>query len=1517
MWSVWINIFPYIFSNNFKITVSSTFMCLADNDDGPSVAKVQRCSVQSTNRVLPRQCIFHLAGTSKTCGKTGLKFTIGRKTGSRQTEKLTQCLTRDAERRLKAAAEKKNDDRLLLQIRGKDLIAIEVCYHKSCYRHYFQAPVTISTDDIDSRGTPHCKEAFNELAREVETNVIMKGEVVKMSKLRERFMDLVAAKGSTLAQFRSEKLKKKLISRFGRKIAFWHPKKRNRCELVYSNYIPKGSLLETSVESSSSQGDTSAESEVDVEDSPPIVNKARELYHAAQLLRQTIQSVSGISWPPTSSKLNEESVGALIPSELHNFLAWVISPTPIDPNIEQNSKVDLPQAVSVRVSAIAQDILFTYHRGRILTPKHVALGVSARHLTKNAQLLSIMNKFGHSVSHTFLQELDTTVAQKVVERDIDLPQNIIPRQYTTAVWDNIDLSEETLSGKGTTHFTNGILVQRHSYEPDVPLIEPEVRTGRRSFQAQPQSRFNYFHGKRLGPGIFPLDTSLLREDKSLGKDCQKMDFMWMLLRMSSSELQETDYSRVQTIPSWSGFNALQRCVVPPQSSVGYLPCIQSSPTELSTVYSLLMKTMEICTKLEQEEIVVVLDQAIYSKALQIVWKESQRFNKVILRLGAFHTTCVMLGVIGKRFDDAGLRDVLIESGVIAPGSINGVMTGKHYNRATRIFRIVYEALHRLRFLSFAKSLNQEDSDLLKITSQMLSDKAADTPNAAEVLKDNSFNLVHQKYEEFCTSHSTPMFSFWSSFLEMMQVVLNFIRATRTGDFRLHLASIRSMLPWMFAYDRTNYMRYCTVYWLQMMSLPETHPLIYHKLCEGEFVVQRSKANTFGQVACDMAIEQTFNRDTKSAGGIVGFSLNPGAVERWTLSSPERAATVAVCRDLAGMHDTTTWQHKDQSRLQQDEQDVIKVMETFNGFLNPFSHECEDLVHLTAGHVPEGDVSVDILGAKAKGQEAFLTFVKERLLTEQVDFFAPMKMLKTKTFKGAKKVVKVSSNLALQEDRSLFGNILVVNNKLNRQVRLEELFQYSLGTYPYALATSTGGLVKTMKSKLLHLLERDNESSDLDKIPGKLAWIFDGMAILQQLASSNASTFGEFASQVFDILISVTRTRNCKRIDFVTDRYLPHSIKSAERGKRSSAGDIRVKIISSTQKKTIQWKKFLANATNKTELVEFLVKEWEKAYYTPKLQGVNLFVAHGEMCHRLSSDGNVTIVQEVQDLFTTQEEADTRMFLHASNASKDHDAIIIRSPDTDVAVLGITLNHAIPAKLYLDIGSKNQRRLLNLGEIASSLGEMRAGALLGFHAFTGCDAVSSFYGKGKSKGFALFQTDDDSACAMSQLGSTQNVSDSLMDACEKFVCKLYGSNVITSVNTLRFELFTRTRAKSRMLPPNKDSLTFHVKRANYQAFIWKRALEAKPKIDDPPGHGWKITGEMLEIEWMRLPPAPDAILELMSCNCKRDCSNNSCQCRKNNLHCTDACGCDKCVNQMEESDFSDDGGQESDEEEEAL
>ena len=39
------------------------------------------------------------------------------------------------------------------------------------------------------------------------------------------------------------------------------------------------------------------------------------------------------------------------------------------------------------------------------------------------------------------------------------------------------------------------------------------------------------------------------------------------------------------------------------------------------------------------------------------------------------------------------------------------------------------------------------------------------------------------------------FAFWSSYLEMVEDILLFIRATREGNWSLHFASVRALLPW--------------------------------------------------------------------------------------------------------------------------------------------------------------------------------------------------------------------------------------------------------------------------------------------------------------------------------------------------------------------------------------------------------------------------------------------------------------------------------------------------------------------------------------------------------------------------------------------------------------------------------------------------------------------------------------------------------------------------------------------------
>ena len=81
-------------------------------------------------------------------------------------------------------------------------------------------------------------------------------------------------------------------------------------------------------------------------------------------------------------------------------------------------------------------------------------------------------------------------------------------------------------------------------------------------------------------------------------------------------------------------------------------------------------------------------------------EEQNLYGYILLRLGTFHTICNVLSIIGKRFQGAGLRDICIESGILAEGSVSSIIEGKMYNRAVRIHKYIYEALLRLIWKQF-------------------------------------------------------------------------------------------------------------------------------------------------------------------------------------------------------------------------------------------------------------------------------------------------------------------------------------------------------------------------------------------------------------------------------------------------------------------------------------------------------------------------------------------------------------------------------------------------------------------------------------------------------------------------------------------------------------------------------------------------------------------------------------------------------------------------------------------------
>ena len=132
------------------------------------------------------------------------------------------------------------------------------------------------------------------------------------------------------------------------------------------------------------------------------------------------------------------------------------------------------------------------------------------------------------------------------------------------------------------------------------------------------------------------------------------------------------------------------------------------------------------------------------------------------------------------------------------------------------------------------------------------------------------------------------------------------------------------------------------------------------------------------------------------------------------------------------------------------------------------------------------------------------------------------------------------------------------------------------------------------------------------------------------------------------------------------------------------------------------------------------------------------------------------------------------------------------------------------------------------------------------------------------------------------------------------------------------MFPAGVSQSMQLPPTQDALRKHVQRANYQAFVWKNALEAMPNITGPNGHGWIASRDgHLEVDWMDQKPAPTDLLELVSCLCRTVCTTGRCSCSKAALSCTDACLCVNCESgQKDVEDLDSNGDDDADESDES-
>ena len=64
-----------------------------------------------------------------------------------------------------------------------------------------------------------------------------------------------------------------------------------------------------------------------------------------------------------------------------------------------------------------------------------------------------------------------------------------------------------------------------------------------------------------------------------------------------------------------------------------------------------------------------------------------------------------LGVIGKLVSGSGFEDIIFQAEICSTGSLNGVLSGFHYNREWTVHNVMAEALSRLSFDLFLSTGN--------------------------------------------------------------------------------------------------------------------------------------------------------------------------------------------------------------------------------------------------------------------------------------------------------------------------------------------------------------------------------------------------------------------------------------------------------------------------------------------------------------------------------------------------------------------------------------------------------------------------------------------------------------------------------------------------------------------------------------------------------------------------------------------------------------------------------------------
>lgn len=576
----------------------------------------------------------------------------------------------------------------------------------------------------------------------------------------------------------------------------------------------------------------------------------------AFLLRKEIKEVKKKPLPANLKLDNIFEGEVTTPDVLRDFLSALI----IDPRYGSTTNENKDR----RIETIAHNIIFAATNGRVMPSTHIELGLALKSITGNKNLITMMNRMGHSINYHTAEELETELTFTATKDQKVLPDDLHSKSYlrTGVAFDNYDRFVETVDGKDTLHDTVGIVYQDWYDEnhPSATLIRREAVevedanehltvNRRRTFEVQETIIPPYPKKPRMDIGIMLATNDPKRQEIPQDLDrIRRLDFLWnFCLAMG-----------IPNTPMWVGWNSRIVKDTLPQQKICYLPQLNASPTSSAVVAETMRIAKRLADECNQTSISVTYDLAIAKQAFAIQAQEKPEFDNLFIQLGSFHIELSFFKAVGKFIAESGGPFILTETGILASGSLRGFITGKHYNRCKRIHPLFSAALETLHFKKFYSTLTEEKRSEIEYETTMVNMSEMWSLESSTVLAS-----LCQDYQSYCEDtaqgkHGTTA-KYWMLYIRMIRLYHTFSRAVRTGNHLLYIFILPQFMSLFFVFNHQNYARWLVHFHNNLLRMEDTHPGITEEFKRGLLSIRRTD-KPFSRGPIDLTLEQTMNGD---------------------------------------------------------------------------------------------------------------------------------------------------------------------------------------------------------------------------------------------------------------------------------------------------------------------------------------------------------------------------------------------------------------------------------------------------------------------------------------------------------------------------------------------------------------------------------------------------------------------------------------------------------------------------------